>query len=162
MKNQAFYQQLEADLAQIASKIDEEKLRAEHQDIIDFVGSCPLSCNDVIEALQQGDCMCLALDIARSEQTIQDPSTIVIKDIIPTFMTADSFVQSAVFNISKQGDQAHSGFDAEGQGALALGLGREQVSGVLPLALFKEHWELAQKKGPPVFGFMCTLDTLGY
>jgi flagellar biosynthesis/type III secretory pathway protein FliH len=32
----------------------------------------------------------------------------------------------------------------------------------MPLYLFKEHWEIARRKSPPVFGFMCTLDIMGY
>ena len=48
------------------------------------------------------------------------------------------------------------------QGELALGLGRESVSGVLPLFLFREHWEIAKCKLQPLFGFMCTLDPMGY
>lgn len=43
--------------------------------------------------------MCLALDVGRSEAAIADPTKLVIKDIIPTFMTADSFLDSAVWKI---------------------------------------------------------------
>lgn len=28
--------------------------------------------------------------------------------------------------------------------------------------LFKEHWDVARRKAPPVYGFMCTLDIMGY
>ena len=45
---------------------------------------------------------------------------------------------------------------------MALGLGREQVSGVFPLFLYPEHWEFAKRKLQPLFGFMCTLDPMGY
>jgi len=57
--------------------------------------------------------MCLGLDIARSEACIADPSRLVIKDIIPTFMTADSFLDSAVFNLRKD-SEAHGGFTGSG------------------------------------------------
>jgi hypothetical protein len=77
------------------------------------IGNCPLSCNDLFEALQSGDAMCLGLDIARSEACIADPSRLVIKDIIPTFMTADSFLDSAVFNLRKD-SEAHGGFTGSG------------------------------------------------
>jgi len=30
------------------------------------------------------------------------------------------------------------------------------------LYLFKEHWEIARRKAPPVYGFICTLDVMGY
>jgi len=32
----------------------------------------------------------------------------------------------------------------------------------MPLFLFWDHWELAKCKLQPLFGFMCTLDPMGY
>jgi hypothetical protein len=32
----------------------------------------------------------------------------------------------------------------------------------MPLYLFKEHWEIAKKRSPPIYGLMCTLDVMGY
>ena len=78
-----------------------------------------MSCNDVFEAMEAGDCMCLALDVARSEACIADPSRLVIKDIIPTFMTGDSFLDSSVFSLRKDAE-AHGGFGgASKEGKLA-------------------------------------------
>ena len=87
---------------QIKDVVNELKianLQEEHKNLAEVIGSCPLSCNNLFEALQTGDAMCLALDVARSEACIADPSRLVIKDIIPTFMTADSFLDSVVFNL---------------------------------------------------------------
>lgn len=105
--------------------------------------------------------MCLALDVGRSEAAIADPTKLVIKDIIPTFMTADSFLDSAVWKIQRDSN-AHGGFSVGEQGNLAMGLGRENITGVIPLYLFKEHWEVARRKAPPIYGFLCTLDVMGY
>ena len=33
---------------------------------------------------------------------------------------------------------------------------------MLPLFLFKEHWQVARRKLGPIFGFMCTNDIMGY
>jgi len=41
-------------------------------------------------------------------------------------------------------------------------MGREKITGVMPLYLFKEHWEIARRKAPPIYGFLCTLDIMGY
>lgn len=62
--------------------------------------------------------MCLGLDVARSEACIADPSRLVIKDIIPTFMSGDSFLDSSIFSINRN-DNAHGGFDKTAQGKLA-------------------------------------------
>lgn len=105
--------------------------------------------------------MCLGLDVGRSEAAIADPTRLVIKDIIPTFISAESFLQVAAFTI-KRNEEAHGGFDVKNQGSLAQGVGRENITGILPLYLFKEHWEIARRKAPPVYGFICTLDVMGY
>lgn len=83
--------------------------------------------------------MCIALQISRSEATISDPSKLIIHDIVHTYMSLDSFLESSIFNLKKNED-ASGGFDYKNQGSLALGVGRESVSGVMPLFLFNEHW----------------------
>jgi len=120
-----------------------------------------MSQNDTVEAMGNGDCMCICLQISRSEATIQDPSKLIVHDIVPTFMSCDSFLESSIFNLKKSED-ASGGFDYTKQGNLALGVGRESVSGAMPLFLFNEHWQIASKKIQSLFGFLCTLDPLGY
>jgi hypothetical protein len=121
-----------------------------------------MTCLDTFEALADKDCMCIALDIGRSEAAISDPSKLVIKDVIPTFLTAEAFLDSALFSINRTGEEAHGGFNVATQGKLAMGLGRENITGVMPLYLFEEHWGIARRKMPPILGFMCTLDVMGY
>ena len=43
-----------------------------------------------------------------------------------------------------------------------MGVGRENITGVMPLFLFKEHWEFARRKAPPIYGFLCTIDIMVY
>ena len=45
---------------------------------------------------------------------------------------------------------------------LMEGLGKEKITGILPLHLFDQHWWIAKRKIAPVLGFMCTLDIMGY
>lgn len=105
--------------------------------------------------------MCIGLSIARSQATIQDPSKLVIKDVFPEFLSLDSFLESSIYNL-KMNQNAAGDFDLSSEAKLAVGTGRQDISGVLPLFLFKEHWELAKRKAAPVFGFMCTLEPMGY
>ena len=161
IKNKVLYKKLDKQIQNQTKKIDYKALREQHKELIDLVGSCPLSCNDLIEALEAGDCMCLGLDVGRSEACIADPTQLVVKDIIPTFMTADSFLDSAIFFLNKD-EEAHGGFKVGNQGKLAQGLGRENINAVIPLYLFPEHWEVARRKAPPIYGFICTLDVMGY
>jgi hypothetical protein len=166
LKNEQYYRKLTKQVKEVINKFDIPSLTEKHKDLAELMGSCPLSCNDLFEAISIGDSMCIGLDVARSEACIADPSRLVIKDIIPTFMTADSFLDSAVFSLRKDAS-AHGGFSGGAgtetkEGQLAMGIGRERITGVLPLFLFKEHWEIARRKAPPIYGFLCTLDVMGY
>ena len=107
--------------------------------------------------------MCIGLKVTRPEAAIADASRLVIHDIYPTFFTSESFLQSAQYYMEQKED-AHGGFKSEKkqEGKLALGVGRENITGILPLYLFKEHWSIAKRKIQPVFGLMCTLDIMGY
>ena len=106
--------------------------------------------------------MCLGLSIARSHATIADPTKLVIKDVFPVYMSLDAFMESSIFNLRMSEGHAAGGFDLKDEAKLAVGAGRENISGLLPLYLFREHWELAKRKVQPLFGFMCTLEALGY
>ena len=117
-------------------------------------------CN-VVELMENKDCMCIGLSIARSQATISDPTKLVIKEVYPVYMSLDSFLESSIFNL-KMNQDAAGGFDLKEEGKLAVGAGRENISGVIPLYLFREHWELAKRKVQSLFGFMCTLEPLGY
>jgi hypothetical protein len=79
-------------------------------------------------------------------------------------MSAESFIDSSVFTL-KQDAGAHGGFSgdkAKAEGKLATGVGREAITGVMPLYLFKEHWEIARRRAPPIYGLLCTLDVMGF
>lgn len=42
------------------------------------------------------------------------------------------------------------------------GNAREEITGAMPLYLFPEHWQVAKRNIQGLFGFMCTLDVMGY
>lgn len=144
-----------------SGKIEINALTVANKAIIDKIGDCPISCNNVVEALKEGDCFGIALEISRSEATIMDPSKLIVRKIIPTFISTDQFLESSLFKL-KSNQDASGGFDWKKSGELALGLGREPISGVFPLYLFDEHWEISKHKLQQIFGFMCTLDPMGF
>ena len=106
----------EQEVQEIIGKYDFDQIRKENEEVINEVGADPLSCNDAAEALQDGDCMCISLQVTRPEQAIADPSRVRIRDIIPTYLTAGSFLEAAQFSITEMdGNEAgaHGGFDKE-------------------------------------------------
>jgi hypothetical protein len=117
--------------------------------------------------MENGTCFGLGLEVERSEACIADPSLLKIKAIIPTFFSAEAFLDQAIFNL-KSDPNAHGGFknsnpaQANPETGLAKGVGNEKVNAILPLYLFKEHWEIARRRAPPIFGHMVTCDIMGY
>ena len=95
LANESLYERLEKEAIDMTRKMDFKALGEQHKEVIDSIGNCPLSVANTIEALEEQDCMCIALDVVRPEAAIADASRLVIRDIFPTFMTAESFLQSA-------------------------------------------------------------------
>ena len=69
---------------------------------------------NVFEAMEAGDCLCIALNVRRSEAAISDPSKLVIKQIIPNYISADSFIEAAKFAVGND-PEASGGFGKEEQ-----------------------------------------------
>jgi len=125
-----------------------------------MLGNCPMSVSDVFETMEVGSAFCISLEVERNEGCIADPSLLKIVKIVPTFMSSEAFLDSATFNIKQ--DPNTQGFNQRNQGGLAMGVGRETITAVLPLYLFKEHWAIARRRSPPLLGLMCTLDIMGF
>ena len=161
MRNEEHYKNLNNQIQKKISSFDFSELSTKYQDIIDQIGDCHMTCLNAVEAIEEGDCLGLCLDVTRSEAAIADPNQLVVKDVIPCFMSCSAYLESAAYNLERQSN-AHGSFDKNVQGNLASGIGRENVTGILPLYLFDEHWEIAKRTLPSIFGFMCTLDIMGY
>ena len=163
IKNEEFFKKLDLQLNAAHKKIDFDKVAAAQEAIMDEkVGVCPMSQCNVIDLMRAKDAMCIGLSVKRSEATIADPTKLVIAKVFPVYMSLDSFLESAIFNL-KMNQDAAGNFDIKDEaGKLAVGAGREELTGLLPLFLFPEHWELAKRKAQSLYGFMCTLEPLGY
>lgn len=99
MKNESIFAANDVELQNLIKKFDAQQLREKYKNVITEIGGCSLTQCDVAELLVAGDCMCLALDISRSEAAINDPSKLQINRIIPTFMSMDSFLDSSIINL---------------------------------------------------------------
>ena len=78
IKNESFFKANEEKVKKIAENLNLEKIRAKQSTRIAEIGSCPMSISDTVDLMENKDCMCLALQISRSEATIQDPSKLII------------------------------------------------------------------------------------
>ena len=163
IKNEEFFKKLDLQLNAAHKKIDFDKVAAAQEAIMDEkVGVCPMSQCNVLDLMRAKDAMCIGLSVKRSEATIADPTKLVIAKVFPVYMSLDSFLESAIFNLKMNQDAAGNFDITDEAGKLAVGAGREELTGLLPLFLFPEHWELAKRKAQSLYGFMCTLEPLGY
>ena len=144
--NKDKFAQMEENMRKYISGLDFGTLAKTHAALLDEVGNCHLSCLNALECLEQEDCLCLALSISRSEAAIADPTQIRIKEIIPAFISINSFLDFAEFSINA--GTADVSFDPKNTGEFAQGISRESITGVLPLFLFTEHWEVARRIMP--------------
>jgi uncharacterized protein with von Willebrand factor type A (vWA) domain len=145
----------------ISKEINEAELTTKYEKLSEEVGACAYSVQSFPEAIKAGDCLCITFDIGRSELTIVAPSTAVIKEIYPTIMSAQSFLDSIKFRL-KNNPMAHGGFDPSAQGKILGGVARENITGALPIFICDEHWKIARHLIKPVIGWVITLDPLGY
>jgi len=141
--------------------IDFKDLEAKQAELSAKIGDCALSCMNFIEALKDDDCMCLTFDIGRSEVAIVDPTQIIIKQVYPTFLTANSFLDTAAYAL-KIDPNAHGGFDKKAEGKIVKGAAQENITGILPLYICEDHWKAARLLMKPTLGWTVTLDPLGY
>jgi len=164
---------MDAEVDAILEKINIEELRKKHQAISDEIGICALSCVDVFEAVEMGDCMCIGVEVEKPDAAIADPSRLIVKNIVPTYATSESFLQSTKFMKTQEEERGYGGRGRRGmahhtssgrivESNLMKGPTGEKITGILPLYLFDQHWWLAKRKIAPVLGFMCTQDILGY
>lgn len=145
----------------ISAKIDFQDLTSRYGDLSKKIGECIYSANNFIEALQDQDCLCITYDVSRSEAAVMDPTQIVIKDVLPSFIGVSPFLTSAEYAIKSNPD-AHGGFNKQQQGSIIKGVAREDITGVLPLYICPENWQIARQLIKPALGWTVTLDPLGY
>ena len=99
LQNEELYQKLDAEINDILSKIDFKVIAEREAELIEDVGDCILSVANPVEAMEIGDCFGIGLSIERPEAAIADPSRVVILDIVPYYLTVDSFLESAKFKM---------------------------------------------------------------
>jgi len=99
--------------------------------------------------------MCIGLKVSAPEAAVADPSRLKIEEIFPTYVSCDSFLESAKFNLE-------AAMFKDGEGKIVEAIGGGSITGIMPLYLFPEHCHIAKRKIPPVLGLMCAHDVLGY
>ncbi|RGB39494.1 hypothetical protein C1646_811922 [Rhizophagus diaphanus] len=165
IKNIEKMEEVEKKIEEIVSKIDFAELENQESEDNLQTYTCTISTDNYIEAMKEGECMCLTLDVGRSEAAIADPSQISIKKINQTLMSSGAFLNSVTFALNDKSsvESVHGGFQRESTSAsIFKGLARENITGILPLYINEKHWSIAREKIKPIMGYLVTLDIFGY
>ncbi|KAF9412127.1 hypothetical protein BGZ94_001137 [Podila epigama] len=162
-KNSALFADIDTQVEEIVKKMDFAKMEAEVSEDTKRELSCAFSTNSYIEALQEGDCLCMTLDVTRSVGAIADASQLVIKSIFPTYLTSSMFTLALDHALSMESpENVHGGFRNDRNASIAPGLAQENITAVMPIFINKEHWEVARLRMKPILGYVVTLDATGY
>lgn len=162
-KNTKLFNSIEEKISLAYKSIDFDALEKE-LDALDAEDTCIYSCLNWFDALKDGDCLGIALDIGRSEGAIHDPTQLTIKSIQPSFITGNSFMDALEYAMGNSFDrkEVHGGFNKWKEGNVICGIARERITGMLPLYFHKEHWKVAKHQMKAILGWMVTLDPMGY
>ncbi|PKK71641.1 hypothetical protein RhiirC2_744260 [Rhizophagus irregularis] len=165
IRNVEKMEEVEKKIEEIVSKIDFVELENQESEDNLQTYTCTISTDNYIEVMKEGECMCLTLDVGRSEAAIADPSQISIKKINQTLMSSGAFLNSVTFALNDKSsvESVHGGFQKESISAsIFKGLARENITGILPLYINEKHWSIAREKIKPIMGYLVTLDIFGY
>ncbi|CAG8573509.1 7226_t:CDS:10 [Diversispora eburnea] len=166
VKNIDKMEDIEKKIMQTVDSMDFDQMEKEEteENLTTFI--CSLSTDNYIEAMKEGECICLTLDISRSQAAIADPSQIKINKINQSLLSSTAFFDSVKYALDQgnvSAEEIHGGFRLDIVGAKAVeGMARESITGILPLYINEKHWSIAKEKMKPILGYMTTLDIFGY
>ncbi|KAI1299818.1 hypothetical protein EDD11_006371 [Mortierella claussenii] len=162
-KNTALFADLDEKVKAVVDGLDLDAMEAAESDDQLRELSCAFSTNSYVDALRDGDCLCMTLDVSRGPGAIADPSQLVIKSIFPTYLTSSMFTLALGHSLSQNNpEDVHGGFDRNSGASIAPGLAQENITAVMPLYINREHWEVAKLRMKPILGYVVTLDATGY
>ncbi|KAH7027037.1 hypothetical protein BKA57DRAFT_511641 [Linnemannia elongata] len=163
-KNTALFAGLDQMVEEIVKGLDLDRLEAEEEETGRLRElSCAFSTNSYVDALRDGDCLCMTLDVSRGAGAIADPSQLVIKSIFPTYLTSSMFTMALGHSLAQNNpEDVHGGFDRDSDASIAPGLAHENITAVMPLYINEHHWKVARLRMKPILGYVVTLDATGY
>ena len=140
---------------------DEKVLSEKYKEKIDAVGCCVLTALNFVEAILDGDCLCVSFHATRSEVCLVNPSQLIIDDIYPTLISANAFLDSVRYAFKIKPIDPVAGIENQGKKILK-GAAAEDINACLPIYICEEHWKNASLLMKPVLGWVLTTDPLGY
>ncbi|KAG0286809.1 hypothetical protein BGZ96_009159 [Linnemannia gamsii] len=162
-KNTALFADLDQKVEDIVNELDLNRMEAEESEEKLRELSCAFSTNSYVDALRDGDCLCMTLDVSRGAGAIADPSQLVIKSIFPTYLTSSMFTLALGHSLAQNNpEDVHGGFDRYSDASIAPGLAHENITAVMPLYINDAHWKVARLRLKPILGYVVTLDATGY
>jgi hypothetical protein len=139
-----------------------EKLGEEYKNDLETYDHCLITYKDWFDALQDGDSFCLTFHASRPRSGIMNPTMIAIKTINTSQLTAEAFLDSALF-ITRSGQIIkREGQHGTSAASLVKGLPDEIITGIMPLYINKDNWKVARSRMPPLLAWTVAQDVLVY
>mmetsp|Transcript_4486 Transcript_4486/g.4342 ORF Transcript_4486/g.4342 Transcript_4486/m.4342 type:complete len:503 (+) Transcript_4486:1059-2567(+) len=109
----------------------------------------------------------MTLEIERPRDLLGLAYQIKIKKILVYSITADSFIDSALFETKAgqviQGSRSYqNGVKPLPASEVIKGLPNEVINGIFPVYINEDHWQIAKEKIKPLVGWNVTVNVLGY
>eukprot|EP01022_Parablepharisma_sp_SALTPOND_P008002 TRINITY_DN135052_c0_g1_i1.p1 TRINITY_DN135052_c0_g1~~TRINITY_DN135052_c0_g1_i1.p1 ORF type:complete len:1034 (+),score=152.86 TRINITY_DN135052_c0_g1_i1:8277-11378(+) len=158
---QKYMEQMLIEIEETRKKLNFAALHEKYKDSINEFGHCAINYQTWLEALEEGDCLCLTYDAERDVDDIFDSSTVRIKSINISMLTSEAFVSAAIFaSNSRNGLKLAEFGPSKDSGSMAKVLPNEVVNGILPLYICEEHWQVAKLRMRPMNAWTDTHDIL--
>lgn len=153
-----------AEVEKFCLTLNREVLEKKYESLIQEFGNCALTVNNFVEALMEKDCFCLTFNVTCNDFCTVNSNEIVINEIFPTYVTANSFLESVKFKlkINGGGPAAIGGFDENPSEKIIKGAAAENINACLPIFICDEHWMVARHLMKPIIGWVLTMDPAGY
>lgn len=156
----------DVEIEKYVAQLDFAALAEQRRAELEEAGTCLFSHMNFLEAMQEGSCLCLGVDISRPEAAIADASQVRVNGIASSLISDTSFDEALEFTLRKNNGAGPSIAFAKGtmgaDDAILVGSARERITAVMPLYLCPEHWTVARKRMKWCLGFLATADKLGY
>ncbi|CAG9329104.1 unnamed protein product [Blepharisma stoltei] len=159
--------QTESNINEAVMKFNIPEIQQKYANHITEYGNCIISGKSWIDAIPDGDCFCMTLEIERPRDLLGLAYEIKIKKILVYSITADSFIDSALFETKAgqiiQGSRSYqNGVKPLPANEIIKGLPNEIINGIFPVYINEDHWQIAKEKIKPLIGWNVTVNVLGY
>jgi hypothetical protein len=156
----------ELEMERIRKTQNLDEIRAKNPQT-ETVGRCALTGKNWLDAVAEGDCLCITFELDRPKGGLSDPLEFKIVKVNDIILSVEAFIGSPLFQgkvgqIIEGGSRFTQDVECPTASSLVTGLSEEKINAVLPLYINDDHWRLASLRVKPMMGWNIVVDVLGF